>query len=166
MRGSLRQAVLTRVTAGAVAAGAALALAVCGSAGADTQTQGHLTKDGSVWLVRGDGHVCKISDSRNLSASTCLNANLVRIENHGFTAGVHGLVNARLYYNQSFQNGGRSAYACISPQSVWKRSPGGVSVHFDQLDPANAQQARLARRRSGEVDQRPVRVTGRRRRSP
>jgi hypothetical protein len=118
----------------------AAGLAVClgGTAVADTQSHANLSKDGSVWLVESSGHVCRIYTSQNLSSSTCLNANLVRVENHGYTSGVGGLVNARLYYNQSFQNGGRSAYACISPGDVWKHSPGGVTVHFDELDPAGA----------------------------
>jgi len=81
--------------------------------------------------VQSSGHICRIYTSQDLSGSTCLNANLVRVENHGYTSGVHGLVNARLYYNKSFENHGRSAYACISPSDVWKRSPGGVSVRFD-----------------------------------
>jgi hypothetical protein len=121
----------------AAVAGAALSLAFSATAGADTQRQGHLAKDGSVWLVRSDAHVCKISTSKNLASSTCLNASLVRIENHGYTSGVNGLVNARLYYNQSWQNGGRSAYACISPQSVWTKGSGGVRVHFDQVNSSN-----------------------------
>lgn len=122
----------------AAVVGAGLAVILGGAARADTQTHSRLVKDGSVWLVRSDGHVCRIYSSQNLAPATCLNANLVRVENHGYTAGVGGLVNARLYYNQSWQNGGRSAYACISPQDVWRRSPGGVRVHFDQVAPAGA----------------------------
>lgn len=128
---------LPKLLTRAALAGAALTLALASTAGADTQRQGHLAKDGSVWLVRSDGHVCKIYSSQNLSSSTCLNASLVRIENHGYTSGVNGLVNARLYYNQSNQNGGRSAYACISPQSVWTKGAGGVLVHFDQVNSSN-----------------------------
>lgn len=129
---------LTRITKCAVVAGAGLALALSGSAGADTQRHAKLSKDGSVWLVQSSGHICRIYVSQNLSGSTCLNANLVRVENHGYTSGVHGLVNARLYYNKSFENGGRSAYACISPSDVWKRGRGGVTVHFDHAAKGSA----------------------------
>jgi hypothetical protein len=129
---------LSRLVKRTAVVGVGLAIAVGAAASADTQTHGHLKKDGSVWLVRADGHVCRIYLSRNLTPAKCLNANLVRVENHGYTSGVHGLVNARLYYNKSFQNGGRSAYACISPQDVWRRSRGGVRVHFDQLNPPGA----------------------------
>lgn len=132
---------LSQITKRAVAVGAGLALAAGGVAHADTKAQGHLAKDGSVWLVQANGHVCKIYASQNLSSSTCLNAPLVRVENHGYTTGVGGKVNARLYYNQSSQNGRRSAYACISPQSVWKHSGGGTVVSFNQIDPAGANPA-------------------------
>lgn len=129
---------ITTIAKRAAVLGAGIALAGSAAAGADVKYQGHLAKDGSVWLVQQNGHVCKISASQNLTPARCLNAPLVRIENHGFTSGVNGKVNARLYYNQSFQNGGRSAYACISPQSVWRKQRGGFNVSFNQVDPAGA----------------------------
>lgn len=128
----------TKIITRALALGAGVVVAAGGAAHADTKKQERLPKDGSVWLVQAGGHVCKIYASQNLSGSTCLNAPLVRVENHGNTAGVGGKVNARLYYNKSFQNGGRSAYACISPQSVWTHRAGGTVVSFNQIDPAGA----------------------------
>lgn len=126
--------ILSTVTAAVLGLG----LAFGGAAHADTQTHASFSKDGAVWLYKAGGGICKIYRSQDLSSSTCLNASIVRVENHAQTAGVNGQYNARLYYNKSFQNGGRSAYACISPQDRWTKSPGGNSVRFYRMNPAGA----------------------------